>query len=322
MPLNLIELIKASGSTGVSGQSFKGNVLPKQSISDMTGFKMSDYKISSLSFSGSIPVSDAGTYANNSSFTVTATFVRGTQAYRIQRNESAAWSIGRWGSVGDPFTATITGFTSNSSGASHTITFQLSAPATGSKSVSTSVNHSGSQPSGTNPWPVQWTASIGVGTGGTATIAVHTNYDPDTANFNQSINNRDNNDIPTWNNIPITRGQYTVSDYEIEWHYGAGMGAYYGDSYDIDVAPAWNSGSLLSTATTYGTSIPIFNRHLVYPDTDPEVGLGTRNTPTQGVAVLWLRWRGVGDSTWNYPIQTGYSAYPGRWIKYDPRQAQ
>lgn len=317
MPLNLVELLKADGKAGIAGQTFS------QVTDAGAGIKMSDYRISAVSFTGQ-PVSDAGTYPSPSSFNIVATFTRGGLADNIQRNASSAWSFTP--RTGPAFNSSITSFTANSGGASHSITLQISVPATGAKTVSPTVAHIGTAPSGTNPWPVQWAANIGVGTGGTASLHIEAQYDPDTANFNPVLTNLDINDNG-WINIPFTRAQYTASDYEIEWHYGAGMArAEWTDPYDIDVAPAWTTGSRLGTGVTFGnaTSMPLSTRPLVYPATDPEFtgatpSFGTRNDGSAGIGVIWMRWRGVGDSAWNYPVQPGYSAYPGRWIIEDPR---
>lgn len=83
MALNLIELIKASGAAGSSGQTFRNNVAGAGN-----GIKMSDYRITSLSLTSPTYYD---TYTQVASWLMSVN--RGAEAYRIARTNSGAWSI-------------------------------------------------------------------------------------------------------------------------------------------------------------------------------------------------------------------------------------
>lgn len=313
MALNLTELIKAAGQAGIAGMSFKTNV-----VGAADTVRMTDYKISAVAFSGEVPVDDAGTYPNGTEFDLVATFTRGDEAYRIQRNTASAWSVTNW--TGPAFSYTITNFSAGGAptGATHSFRLTITVPPSGSYTVSPTVGMFGSDPGSDDPWPMQWNTNYGGGSGGTALLHIATEYDPDNASFNPLVRNLDEFDNG-WLDIPFARPNYAASDYEFEWHTGAGMvRAEWTDAYNINTAPAWDSGSLLNTGATFGTVVTISRRHEVYPDTDPETSLGTHGGD---VGVIWLRWRPATGGSWTYPVQSGYGAYPGRWIFYDTRPA-
>jgi hypothetical protein len=79
MPFDLLYLIRASGFSGVSGQSFVNNVLP---LGAKSGTKMSDYKLTAWSFAGE-PVPET-TYEEGDAFALTVDFVQGLMAEYIK----------------------------------------------------------------------------------------------------------------------------------------------------------------------------------------------------------------------------------------------
>jgi hypothetical protein len=93
VPKNLTELIKASGNSGIAGQTFKGNVNPTQAVSDMTGFSMTSYLLGTdggLTGTPQPPVEI--TYNSGTTFTLVQSFSGyGWNFYRIRRNGTAPW---------------------------------------------------------------------------------------------------------------------------------------------------------------------------------------------------------------------------------------
>jgi hypothetical protein len=318
MARNLIDLIKASGQAAISGQNFGGNVAGAE-----VGTKMTDYLITGVSFSGH-PV-PGPTYASPATFNIVATFTRGAKAQFIQRNTANAWQFVQLG--GNEADISITSFTANSGGASHDIALRVSVKQVGSQhAVTPSVLHVGTAPQGTQPHPVRWYAEISPGAATPVTIGLEAAYDPDSANFNTELSNMDS----PWSDLSFTRALYTAGDYEVEWHYGAGMiRADWKDPYDINVAPTWDESSRMATGLEFGFQESFdqlqFGKY-VYPDTDPEYSDGTEGyqfgTRPGGRGIAWVRWRGVGQPTWNYPVQPGHPGYPGRFFITDTRATQ
>lgn len=187
MALNLIELIKASGSSGISGQSFDGHVPGTTS-----GVKMSDYRISALSYTSYS--SEGVTYNNTAqpSFTITysGNVTRGAQASNIQRTTSSAWSVEMWIYSGSGIpTASIV---SASAGSTFSATVQIDMPSDfGSTTIACTTTANGSQPS---TYGDIWGGSHNYSTtySGVASmqLALRLTYDPDTAAFNPTLNSQ------------------------------------------------------------------------------------------------------------------------------------
>lgn len=186
MPLNLIELLKADGKAGISGQTFD------QVTGTVAGTKMTDYRISALTYTSYS--SEATTYNSTaqSSFTITysGNVTRGSAASNIQRTNSAAWSVQLWvySGTGIP-TAAIS---SASAGSTFSATVQITMPTDYSGStISCSTSQNGGQPStygdiwgGTHQYAVTYTSI------GSMQLALRLTYDPDNANFNPTINSQ------------------------------------------------------------------------------------------------------------------------------------
>lgn len=213
MSLNLIALIKAGGSSGASGQTFKNDV-----PGAAAGVRMTDYRISEVSFSGE-PLPDiVGGYNSGDTFNIVATFTRGSQAYRIQRNLSSAWTVSTLDSDLISSRASITSFSSSGSpsGATHSLNVQV----TGSKSGTVTDAASGSQDTSgldTDPWPInQYSITFGGGSGGQSEIELVLQYNPDSAAFNPVLDNLDSFGAG-WK-FMMDRSSYSASDFDIEWH--------------------------------------------------------------------------------------------------------
>lgn len=192
MALNLIELIKASGSSGIGGQSFDGHV-----VDSTSGTKMSDYRISGLTFT--TYSTEGSTYNSTAQATFTIPFVatvtRGSKAYHIQRKNGAAWSVELWIVSGSGFpTATISSHSSSGSpdGGTLSPTVQISMPSDyGSTTISCTTTTNFSQPSTYgDPWPGNHTYSTSYSGVASMQLALRLTYDPDTAAFNPELNSQ------------------------------------------------------------------------------------------------------------------------------------
>lgn len=224
MVWNLIELIKASGGAGSSGQTFRNNVKPFNSPS-MNGFKMSDYKITGVSFSGEplywndIPAGNYGNpYPDNTLFNVTATFTRGNQAYRIQRNISGAWNIYLlpiYGS-GANSSVTVETFTSNNDGESHSLGLRVRGARSGTPSVGIAKTPQGGEPAFYgDPWLIVFQAVVTNNAVGASEFYLNATYDPDTGNFNPSLDNLDPYDNG-WPFRVANRG-WDIGEFQFRW---------------------------------------------------------------------------------------------------------
>lgn len=80
MPKNLVHLIKASGNTGVAGQSFRNHV-----TGAATGVAMTDYNIASMNLTGDVP--DGGTLYSpaDHTYSINIGFTEGNKAGLIRR---------------------------------------------------------------------------------------------------------------------------------------------------------------------------------------------------------------------------------------------
>lgn len=97
---NLRELIRASGTSGIDGQSFKTNVTQAGQ-----GIKMTDYLVTGWTFTEKPPDPievPGATLPDNSLIYITASFARGGNAGAIQRTDAAAWGISMFPVNGNP----------------------------------------------------------------------------------------------------------------------------------------------------------------------------------------------------------------------------
>jgi hypothetical protein len=258
MPRDLEHLIKADGNAGSSGQSFLNHV-----TGAAAGVKLSDYNIPGVTFAGE-PVDDAGTYADNTLFNITATISRNPQAFNIQRNVSGAWSFTPQDPPGG-VTAALESFSADGSpaGATHALGVRLRGP----YGTSPVPNFSNSQPTfaaDANPHHVRFSVSIASAGGGSHFITTQAAYVPDIGPFNPTL-------TTNWTCYIAARAT-TTTDYQLQWRTAASGG-----------------GTLLSTAATFDLDSPEFAG--IYPTTDD--GL----LPAESVTI-YLRYRLAGAVDW------------------------
>lgn len=205
MARTLKDLIKASGNTGVSGQSFRVHV-----TGAVTGAKMTDWNISASSYSGHPtelggPLS-GGAYNDATVLSVTNTITRGSRAHNIQRNLLSDYipvTTSGGGSV------LLSAFSSGGTptGATHAFSATLRGDTVTPTPVysATGVNAPGSDPN-----PVLF--SISITNGGTAATSqtVNINYAPDGGPYNPTI-------LTTWSYSIMPR-TWATTDFDVEWH--------------------------------------------------------------------------------------------------------
>ena len=270
MPRTLQELIVASGNAGSSGQSFLGHVLGAAA-----GVESDDYLITAVGFTGEPDPDAPGGYPDNTLFNVTATFTRAAQAYRIQRNTSAAWSLPIAGGAGA--TATVETFSAagSPSGATHALGIRVR----GAYGGSPTVGASGAQPAAlepavpaSDPWPVRWTATVTGGGSGQSSLTISPSYAPDLGGFNPALAGA------SWPLVVNNRG-WNASAFEFEWH----------------STSAFNS--LVSSAAVFD---------LLSSALYPSSSLGL--LPGESIT-LYLRYRQVGAGSWTSFGGTGAVTY-------------
>lgn len=265
---NLVELIKAAGSAGVSGQSFRTNV-----TGTADNIKVTDYLCTGMGFSGH-PVAGP-TYSASSLFSVTATPTAGASFGNIQRNDSGAWQF----STSTSGASVALESFSNSSGV-HSLGVRVLSPSDASLSVSPVATMYGSQPSGSDPWQVQFTANMnGLGGSGTASVTVSWTYDPDNAAFNQVLTD-------AWTGTFTNRGYNQDTDIDYQWRTQQSTGT--------TTSGTGVNGALVSTQRSFVAPTNDVN-HYVYPTNID--GLIPAET-----ASLYLRWKlkdsSGGDGVW------------------------
>lgn len=233
MAKNLIELISASGGAGSAGQSFKGNVSPTQAVSDMTGFKLSDYLVTAVSWSG-YP-QEATAYSDNHLFNITATITRNPQAYRIQRLNSSAFAITLSYYSGDYGNGsyTVESFSANGSpqGSSYDVGIRVRGPeqtAAGSATAVINYTYRGdsgtplSQPPSTAgvEWSGNYTVSASNTNIGSSQLSLRIVYDPDVAQFNNTYSTEGTSGTSGATGdymINITNAGLIDTDLEVRW---------------------------------------------------------------------------------------------------------
>lgn len=269
MPRTIRELIIAGGHDGSSGQSFLGHVPGAAS-----GVESDDYLITAVGFTGEPDPDAPGGYPDNSLFNITATLTRAAQAYRIQRNVSAAWSfpltVGGAGA-----SATLESFSAGGSpsGATHALGLRVR----GAYGGSATVGASGEQPEAlepgsptTDPWPVRWTASVSGGGSGQSSLTIAPAYAPDLGGFNAPLVGA------SWP-LTVDNRAWSAAAFEFEWHATSG--------YD----------SLVSSAAQFDlTSSGLY----------PSSSLGL--LPGESLT-LYLRYRLIGAGSWTNYGAVGYS---------------
>jgi len=273
MAKNLIELIKASGGAGASGQSFRTNVLGTED-----GVRMTDYLISDVVWSGDTP-SSSGTYASTYTFNTVATITRGTYAYWIQRKTSSAFTmnlsdLGGGGAGGS--SATIQTFSNIADGAEFNLGIRVVSNLSGAVSVATF-----NQIIQEDPYLIiQFYVSVGTvgGSGGTSSFQLVVDYDPDTAAFNPLISN------PGWT-FTMNNRNYSASDLEFRWWF------------DSAEAAANNAGTVDGIGPTVDFQF--------YPDPDPDL----EEDSVQVVAYMRWRLNQVG-TTWSDVVTSTWYGGP------------
>lgn len=219
MPKNLIELIKASGGAGANGQSFKTNVTGAGDT-----IKMTDYLISSLSWSQipNIP-SEFTVYPSPTVFSTIASVTRGTAASNIQRITQDAFTVTLvpvlWNDNMPGSSVAISAFSTSGNGASFNLSFTLNGKVSGLNTPGIQINYDNGQtqpPASGVLWSGNYVATIQAsGQLGYSDCYLNVVYDPDSANFNPTINNF-NGGSNGWP-LRLEDRVYTTSDYEFRW---------------------------------------------------------------------------------------------------------
>jgi hypothetical protein len=279
MTRSLAKLIKASGGAGIAGQTFKGNVTPTQAVQDMTGFKMTDYRVTALGqATGWHPPTSMGDdpygSSNNSAQfvdmpTLTFTVTRGAQAYRIQQVYPAGFTVSvaqdsGWGSAG--VGGQLLSVTTPDSGGTLEMNFRIIPPYRGT--FTHSVTRVESSPDNWY-WQVQPTTTNEAGS--FSVLRVFMLYNPDSAGFNPSLQVDDPYDTGSLIGVPVRVYDrvYVNANFEYRW--------YPGPSTTYDANNSANDSFIVSTSDIYNIQ-------------NAELGV-------QYVAQAWARVAGTG-LTW------------------------
>lgn len=220
---NLRELIRASGKSGINGQSFKTNVNEAGQ-----GIRMTDYLITGWTFTEKPPdpiESTNPTLADNSLIYITAAFARGGNAGAIQRTDAAAWGISMFPTSGDATeaSATLESLTYTDRGA----TIRLGLRVRGSLIANSLLQSANAVAFGDLQTPAIPNPPEGItvrgtkfstapiasnGDGGAKNFWIDLIYDPDTAQFNGSLHSM--NDI----RIQVANRGLSVNDFDYRWY--------------------------------------------------------------------------------------------------------
>jgi hypothetical protein len=286
MALNLIELIRASGGAGISGQSFRSNVAVPP-LPD--GRAVSHYRLNSIAFTGEPTTDISGTYPSSRLFNITATFNAGPAFGLIQRNTSSAWTFTIVGGAGA--SATLETWSSNGGGVSHELGLRVLGALTGTPTM----NHVAvsNDVGGEGPWTVTWTASPqNLGGEGSALLEIIPTYDPDLANFNPVLIY---DGTSSWRGNFDNRGYNAVTDFDYEWrtaNSGGGVLISTNRSFTLTTDIGWfngseNVGRVYPTAWEYPDSPYSGNNGLLPGETSQPIYLYWRVKPSSGGNGVW-----------------------------------
>lgn len=210
MSRTLKNLIKASGNSGVAGQSFRNHV-----TGSVTGAHMTDYNVDGWSFSA--PPTNGNTYTGTQNFGGSITFTQGSRASNIKRTGAVIVVS----PTGDVFTGgKITVTTNSIVGASTGSSLNVQVIAGYNSTTSSPVGNSGwfdgytspANPGGTSPANVTMFGSLtGVSAAtGSQFYQWHEIYTPDIGPYNA--------DFDEIRQIFMNNRLETTSDWEWEWH--------------------------------------------------------------------------------------------------------
>lgn len=284
MAWNLIELIKASGGAGSSGQTFRNNVTGAGN-----GIKVSDYKITNVSWSG-YP-NEGSSYNDNHTFSITATVTRNTQAYRIQRTASNAFTItlsyysGGYGNG----SYTLDSFSADGSpaGSSFSLNIRVRGPNnTANATAYGQINYTyrgdggtplSSVPAGGFEWAGNYSVIPNNTAVGSSQLSLRIDYDPDTASFNPGFTTNGSIGVSGATGdylINIANRGLLSSDLEVNW-------------YTTQSAASTNNTSSAEFIAS-GTSLA-WSSYDIFTGTNQDV---------------WYTWRasGAGLNSWSSPV--------------------
>lgn len=254
MALNLIELIKACGSSGLSGQSFDGHVTGTTS-----GTKMSDYRVTSMEM-GVIGFNNS-TYFTNWTTSIT----RGPRAYEMpQRTDAGAWSCNvsyvGGGYSGWSWSSFSTSAIGNGGSFSQSITL---VPAANTSmfvnNVILTFNNGTGYPNPAPPynqyynetWSGYHAAQYYNQTPGNSTYNIALSYDPDSASFNPVIYYDRN--VIIENRAPGATTFNWYNNYtDAQYNFGSSAGGYLGTGASLPWE-SYNQSSGLNR-TVYGNA--------------------------------------------------------------------
>src|SRR5690348_9138175 len=218
MPRDLLNLIKASGYAGTSGQSFRNNVTGAAS-----GAKMSDYNLYAWVFGGTQPSTSplGASYVGTTDFAMTFDFTQNSRANYIKRI-GAALTIDA-DIPGNPggYSASIVAQNVVAAVSGSSVTVRVVPPLGSAPSGAivlaqpwfTSYTYPNQPPSGSGSQPVKMGVAVSSGGGGTEVRNIHftLSYAPDIGPYNPTISQ-------AYVNIPFTTRADTLDDFEYEWH--------------------------------------------------------------------------------------------------------
>ena len=213
MAKNLIELIKASGGAGASGQTFRLDV-----VGAATGIKMTDYLVTAWSWTGFPDAPSAFTiYPSGQAFALVATMTRGSQASLIQRLTSAAFTAALTAqAAATGHSVVINSVSQTGTGGVFTVNVTVTSANTGSMSGSVLDNNAGVAPGSGVAWI--WTLGLNQsGVSGETDFWLDVTYDPDTATFNPALTNYTfNSNLNGWP-LRLTNRGYTTAELTYRW---------------------------------------------------------------------------------------------------------
>lgn len=222
MPLNLIELIKASGSAGTSGQSFANNVTGAGS-----GVSMSSYKVTGQTWTGQPATpSVVNIYQADTLLNVTLSPTRGANAYRIQRLTSGAFTISMSAQAGWNLTGhsiALETFSQSNNGGTFNLGLRIAGALNyshvpSSVEITTSYdNGQTTQPGGGVLWSGTHYAYISNVNLGYQDYTIFITYDIDSANFNDPATIVAMNGAATGWPIRVNNRMYALSELQFRW---------------------------------------------------------------------------------------------------------
>jgi hypothetical protein len=280
MPKNLIELIKASGGAGISGQSFANNVTGAAS-----GVRMTDYLIPSWNIdSSTIPIDGLGViYSSGHVFNIDIAITRGSRANLIQRLTSTAFTpfllpMGIGGGVGSY--AEVQSLSVFGGGSQFIVGVQVFGELSGTASVGINnefVNENPAIDTGVASHTVRYFAIINTGGGGQQTSTryqLSIDYDPDIANFNPVLTSKDFITDAGWAFDMYDR-TYQLSELQFRW---------------------WDNQT---DANNQNTSTIRSTQSAVFAEAYP-------NGSGQFEGTIYMRWKRPVDSVWSAVISNTY----------------